>query len=188
MAYHPEIDEQTERTIRTLEDMLRATIMDFGPTWHDHLALVEFAYNKSYHRSIGMAPFEAYIDAVVVGEHVFLRVSSLRKVMRFELKGKLSPRFINMFEILEKVGDVAYSLAFPPYLSDIHDLFHVSLLRQYVENESHILHPTEVKLDQDLSYVERPLRILHRKDKVLCNKRIPLVMVQLQRRRNEEAT
>ncbi|XP_073133732.1 uncharacterized protein [Henckelia pumila] len=64
-AYHPDTDEQTERTIRTLEDMLRTTVMDFGPTWHDHLALLEFAYYNSYHRRIGMEPFEA-LDAAVV--------------------------------------------------------------------------------------------------------------------------
>ncbi|XP_073153771.1 uncharacterized protein [Henckelia pumila] len=95
-----------------------------------------------------------------VGEHVFLRVSPFRKVMKFGLKGKLSPRFIGPFEIFEK----------------------------YVADESHILHPTEVQLDQDLSYVQRPLMILDRKDKVLCNKRIPLVMVQWQHRGTEEAT
>ncbi|XP_073153032.1 uncharacterized protein [Henckelia pumila] len=84
-----------------------------------------------------------------VGEHVFLRVSPFWKVMRFGLKGKLSPRFIGSFEILQK----------------------------YVADESYILHPTEVQLDQDLSYVEKPLRIIDRKDKVLRNKLIPLVMV-----------
>ncbi|XP_073139130.1 uncharacterized protein [Henckelia pumila] len=123
-----------------------------------------------------------------VGEHVFLRVSPFRKVMRFGLKGKLLPRFIDPFEILENVGDVAYRLTLPPYLSGIHDVFHVSLLRQYVADESHILHPTEVQLDQDLSYVEIPLKILHRKENVLRNKRIPLVMVQWQHRGTEEET
>ncbi|XP_073138686.1 uncharacterized protein [Henckelia pumila] len=113
-----------------------------------------------------------------VGENVFLRVSPLRKVMRFGLKGKLSPRFVGQFEILEKVGDVSYCLALPPYLSNINYVFHVSLLRQYVADESHILHPTKVQLEHDLSYVERPLKILDRKDKVLRNKCIPLVMVQ----------
>ncbi|XP_073123199.1 uncharacterized protein [Henckelia pumila] len=122
------------------------------------------------------------------GEHVFLRVSPFHKVMRFGLKGKLVPRFIGLFEILEKVGDMAYRLALPPYLSSIHNVFHVSLLRQYVADESDILHPTEVQLEPDLSYVEKPLRILDRKDKVLRNMRIPLVMVQWQRRGTEEAT
>ncbi|XP_073152819.1 uncharacterized protein [Henckelia pumila] len=109
-------------------------------------------------------------------------------VMRFGLKGKLSSRFIGPFEILEKVGEVAYHLALPPYISGIHDVFHVSLLRQYVADELHILHSTEVQLDQDLSYVERPIRILDRNDKLLRNKRIPLVMVQWQHRGTEEAT
>ncbi|XP_073120549.1 uncharacterized protein [Henckelia pumila] len=116
------------------------------------------------------------------GEHVFLRVSPFRKVMRFGLKGKLEPRFIGPFEILEKVADVAYRLALPPYIFGIHNVFHVSLLCQYVVDKSHILHPKEVQMEPDLSYMERPLRILDRKDKVLRNKRIPLVIVQWQRR------
>ena len=58
-AWHPQMDGQTERTIRTLEDMLRACMLDFQGTWEDHLPLVEFSYNNSYHASIGMAPFEA---------------------------------------------------------------------------------------------------------------------------------
>ena len=108
--------------------------------------------------------------------------------MRFGLKGKLSPRFIVPFEILEVIGDLAYRLALPPYLSSIHDVFHVSLLRRYVADESHILHPSEVQLETDLSYVEGPMRILDWKDKVLRNKIIPLVLVQWQRRSTEEAT
>ncbi|XP_073153117.1 uncharacterized protein [Henckelia pumila] len=123
-----------------------------------------------------------------VGENVLLRVSPFRKVMRFGLKGKLLPRFIGPFKRLEKVGDVAYHLALPPYLSSIHVMFHVSLMRQYVADDLHIFHPTEVQLDQDQSYVEKPLRILDRKDKVLRKKRIPLVMVQWQHRGTEEET
>ncbi|XP_073154060.1 uncharacterized protein [Henckelia pumila] len=87
------------------------------------------------------------------GEYVFLRVSPFRKVMRFGLKVKLSPRFIGPFEILEKVGDVAYRLELPQDLSNIHNVFHVSLLRQYVADKMHILQPTEVQLEHDLSYV-----------------------------------
>jgi len=58
-AYHPQTDGQTERTIQTLEDMLRACVIDFGGNWESHLALAEFSYNNSYHSSIDMAPFEA---------------------------------------------------------------------------------------------------------------------------------
>ena len=59
MAYHPQTDGQSERTIQTLEDMLRAVVMDLKGSWDDHLPLVEFAYNNSYHASIGMPPYEA---------------------------------------------------------------------------------------------------------------------------------
>lgn len=79
-------------------------------------------------------------------DKVFLKVSHFRTILRFELKVKLSPRFIGPFEILESVEDVAYKLALPPYTSGIHDVFHVSLLRWYVAAESHILHPTVVHL------------------------------------------
>ncbi|KAI3734216.1 hypothetical protein L6452_13680 [Arctium lappa] len=58
-AYHPQTDGQSERTIQTLEDMLRSCVIDFGGSWDSHLPLVEFAYNNNYHSSIGMAPFEA---------------------------------------------------------------------------------------------------------------------------------
>ncbi|XP_073120200.1 uncharacterized protein [Henckelia pumila] len=210
-AYHSETDRQSKRTIRTLEDMLRATVMDFGPVWHDHLALDKFGVHQVEYPQLIQQMTDAVelirrrIKAVQdlqasyanthrrplnfeVGEHVFLQVSPFQKVMRFGLKGKLSPRFIGPFEILEKVGDVAYRLALPPYLSSNHDVFHVSLLRQYVADDSHILHRTEVQLEQDLSYVKRPLRILDKKDKVLRNKRVPLVIVQWQRRGTEEAT
>ena len=81
-----------------------------------------------------------------VGDKVFLKVSPWKKVLRFGQKGKLSPRFIGPYEIIEKVGPVAYRLAFPPKLEKIHDVFHVSMLRRYRLDPSHIIPPTEVKL------------------------------------------
>ncbi|XP_073133283.1 uncharacterized protein [Henckelia pumila] len=106
----------------------------------------------------------------------------------FGLKGKLSPRFIGSFEILESVGDLAYRVALSTYLSNIHDVFHVSLLRWYATDESHVLHPLEVRLNEDLTYVEIPIYILYRKSKELRNKTIPLVLVQWQRRDTKEDT
>ncbi len=61
-TFHPQIDGQSERTIQTLEDMLRMSVLDFGGQWDDRLPLVEFAYNNSYHSSIGMAPYEAIYE------------------------------------------------------------------------------------------------------------------------------
>jgi len=66
-----------------------------------------------------------------VGDHVFLKVSPMKGISRFGMKGKLSPRFVGPFEILERIGDVAYRLALPPKLGNLHDVFHVSILRKY---------------------------------------------------------
>ncbi|XP_073133800.1 uncharacterized protein [Henckelia pumila] len=109
-----------------------------------------------------------------------MKVSPFRRILRFGLKIKLSPRFIGLFETLESVGELAYKLDLPLYLSSIHNVFHLSLLQRYVADDFHMLHPSEFQLDIDLTYLERPLRIMGHKDKVLLNKIIPLVLVQLQ--------
>ena len=77
--------------------------------------------------------------AFEMGDHVFLKISPRQGLMRFGKSGKLSPRFIGPFEILEMIGEVAYRLALPPQLSGAHDVFHVSMLRKYEPNSSHVL-------------------------------------------------
>ena len=74
-----------------------------------------------------------------VGDKVFLKVSPWKKILRFGRKGKLSPRFIDPYEILERVGPVAYRLTLPLELAKLHDVFHVSMLRRYCFDTSHIL-------------------------------------------------
>ncbi|KAJ9547511.1 hypothetical protein OSB04_020054 [Centaurea solstitialis] len=193
-AYHPQIDGQTERTIQTLEDMLRACVLEFGGSWDDHLPLVEFSYNNSYHTSIQYAPYEAlygrkcrsplnwlevgenrlfrpdivqettdkiklvqeklkavrdrqksYADnrrkplEFQVGDRVLLKVSPWKGVIRFGKKGKLSPRFVGPFKIIERIGPVAYRLDLPSELSSIHDTFHVSNLKKCLSEETMIL-------------------------------------------------
>nr|GFD37819.1 putative reverse transcriptase domain-containing protein [Tanacetum cinerariifolium] len=111
------------------------------------------------------------------GDHVFFKVSPTHGVRRFGIKGKLSPRFIGPFEILDRVGEVSYRLALPPQLSHVHDVFHVSLLRGY---KYHPLHVISYPLDQirtDLSYVEEPEAILDRQDRVMRKKTIPFVKI-----------
>ncbi|GJZ36958.1 putative reverse transcriptase domain-containing protein [Tanacetum coccineum] len=184
-AYHPETDGQSERTIQTLEDMLRACVIDFGKGWINHLPLVEFSYNNSYHASIKAAPFEAlygrkcrspvcwaevgeaqltgpdliqettekiiqikqriqaardrqksYADLkrkpmeFQVGDRVMLKVSPWKGVVRFGKRGKLNPRYVGPFKVLEKVGSVAYKLELPQELSRVHNTFHVSNLKK----------------------------------------------------------
>ncbi|XP_070002329.1 uncharacterized protein [Nicotiana sylvestris] len=100
--------------------------------------------------------------AFIVGEQVLLRVSPMQGMMRFGKKGKLSPRFIGPFEILDRVGEVAYILAFPPSLSAVHPVFHVLMLRKYHDDPSHVLNFSTVQLDKELSYKEESVAILDR--------------------------
>ncbi|GAV76201.1 Chromo domain-containing protein [Cephalotus follicularis] len=108
--------------------------------------------------------------------------------MRFGKKGKLNPRFIGPFEILDRVGVVAYRLALPPSLEDVHNVFHVSMLPKYHPDPSHILQLEPLELRTDLSFEEIPIRILDRRIKQLRSKTIPLVKVLWQYHGGEEAT
>ena len=98
--------------------------------------------------------------AYEVGDKIFLNLSSWRKILRFGKKGKLSPRFIRPYEVLERIGPVAYGLALPLELPKLHDVFHVSMLRRYRSDESHILPVQEIQVQEDLSYDEEPKAIL----------------------------
>ena len=84
-----------------------------------------------------------------------------------DLERKASPRYVGPFEILEKVGQVAYRLALPPVLSKIHDVFHVLTLRKYIPHPSHVLKHISVPIQGNLTYEEVPIEILDRKEKVL---------------------
>ena len=108
--------------------------------------------------------------------------------MRFGNKGKLSPRYIGPYEIVEKIGPLAYRLALPPELSRIHDVFHVSMLRRYRLDPSHVLKDSEVEIYEKLSYVEVPIRIVDRKIKQLRNREIPMVKVVSKNHGIKEAT
>ena len=112
-----------------------------------------------------------------IGEKVFLKVSPRKKVMRFGKKGKLSPRFIGPYEVIEKVGPVAYKLVLPPDLEKIHNLFHVSMLRRYRSDPSHVVSTETIERRPNLTYEEEPVEILTREVKELRNKKIPLVKV-----------
>ena len=92
-----------------------------------------------------------------VGDHVFLKVSPMKYMMRFGINGKLSPRFVGPFEILERVGTLAYKVVLPPSLSKIHNVFHVSNLRKYVFDPSHIVELELIQISEDLTYEEVPI-------------------------------
>ena len=242
-AYHPQTDGQSERTIQTLEDMLRACAIDFSGSWEKYLPLVEFAYNNSFQATIGMAPYEAlygrkcrspvhwdeagerqylgpemvdeateairkiqkrmetaqsrqksYADKkrrpleFAIGDKVFLKISPMKGITRFRKRGKLNPRFIGPFEILERIGQVAYRLALPPSMSGVHDVFHISMLRKYIADPTHILQHPEIEYTPDLRQEVRPVKILDTRVNELRNKTLRLVKVQWSGRLTQEAT
>ncbi|VFQ85606.1 unnamed protein product [Cuscuta campestris] len=123
-----------------------------------------------------------------VDDWVFLKVSPWKKVLRFGKKRKLSPWFIGPYRVIERVGPVAYHLELPPELQKIHDVFHVSMLRRYRSNPSHVLPEGAVTLDESLTYEEEPVQILAREVKELRNKTVPLVKVLWRNHAVEEAT
>ncbi|KAI5316171.1 hypothetical protein L3X38_045347 [Prunus dulcis] len=123
-----------------------------------------------------------------VGDWVFLKLSPWKGVVRFGKRGKLSPRYIGPYEVIERVGPVAYRLALPPDLSWLHDVFHVSMLRKYIPDPSHVLEEQPIELQEDLTYVEQPVQILDRKIHVLRSREIPLVKVLWRSQTVEEAT
>ncbi|XP_059638570.1 uncharacterized protein LOC132280833 [Cornus florida] len=123
-----------------------------------------------------------------VGDHVFLKVSPRKGLLRFGKSGKLSPRFIGPFEILDRVGEVAYRLALPPLMDRVHNVFHVSMLRKYELDPSHVLSWVDVDIDEDVSYEEGPIQILDTRNKVLRGKTVTLVKVLWRHHGIEEAT
>ena len=126
--------------------------------------------------------------AYELGDKVFLKVSPWRKILWFSKKGKLSLRFIGPYEVLERISPMAYRLALPPELAKLHNVFHVSMLRRYRSDESHILPVQDVQVQADLSYDEEPKAILAQEVKQLQNKQVPLVKVLCQHHGKEEAT
>ncbi|GJX92259.1 reverse transcriptase domain-containing protein, partial [Tanacetum coccineum] len=242
-AYHPQTDGQSECTIQTLEDMLRACVIDFGGSWDVHLSLDEFYYNNNYHLSIRCAPFKALYgrkcrspvwwaeikessligpelvqemtDKVVlikeklkaardrqksyadnrrkpiefeVGDKVLLKVSHWKGVMRFGKKGKLTPRYVGPFEILERIGPIAYRLRFPNELSEVHDTFHVSNLKKCLADANLYVPLDEIKVDKTLHFVEKPVEIMDREVKTLKRSKILIVKVRWSSKRGPEFT
>ena len=123
-----------------------------------------------------------------VGDMVFLRISPWKGVLRFGKRGKLSPRYIGPYKIVERIGEVAYRLELPSDLDRIHDGFHVSMLRKYIPDPSHVLTEQPVEIQENLTYEEEPVQILDRREQVLRSKTIPLVNVLWRSHIVEEAT
>ena len=123
-----------------------------------------------------------------VGDHVFLKVMPKRGVVRFGKRGKLSSRFIGPFEILERVGTVAYRLVLPPSMSGVHEVFHVSMLRKYTLDQAHVVDWGQIEIDTDGTFEEGPVFIVDSRDQVLSRKTVRLVRVLWRHYGVEEST
>ena len=123
-----------------------------------------------------------------VGDHVFLKVMPKRGVVRFSKRRKLSPRFIGPFEILDRVGTVAYRLALPPSMTGVHEVFHVSMLRRYTPDPAHVVDWGKIEVDTDGTFEEGPVCIVDSRDQVLRRKTVRLVRVLWQHHGVEEST
>jgi hypothetical protein len=123
-----------------------------------------------------------------VGDFVYVKVSRMRGLRRFKVRGKLAPRFIGPFKILGKRGEVAYQLELPPQLSDVHDVFHVSKLKKCLRVPKEQIPMKDLDAKEDLSYQEYPIKILETFERITRNKRIKMCKVQWSHHTEEEAT
>ncbi|GKC51073.1 putative reverse transcriptase domain-containing protein [Tanacetum coccineum] len=160
-AYHPQIDIQSERTIQTLEDMLRACEKLKAARGHQ----------KSY------ANNRRKLLEYEFGDHVLLKVSPWKGVIRVGTKGKLAPRYVGPFEILERISPVAYWLRLPEELSSVHDTFHMSNLKKYLADANLHVPLDEIKIDKTLCFVKEPAKIMDREVRSLKRSKISLVKV-----------
>nr|XP_048328424.1 uncharacterized protein LOC125422025 [Ziziphus jujuba var. spinosa] len=108
-----------------------------------------------------------------VGDRVFLKLSPWKGIVHLGKRGKLSPRYIGPDEIAERIGPVAYRLDLSDELSRVHYVFHISMLRKYILDPSHVLETSKIELRDDLSYEEQPVQILCWEEKKLRKKTIP---------------
>ncbi|GJW84494.1 putative reverse transcriptase domain-containing protein [Tanacetum coccineum] len=182
-AYHPETDGQSERTIQTLEDMLRACVIDFGKGWERHLPLVEFSYNNSYHASIKAAPFEAlYVQ-------IRQRLQAAKDWQRSYANIRRKPLEFQVGDhVMLKVSPLAYKLELPEKVSNIHNTFHISNLKKCLSDESLVIPMKELRLDDKLNFVEEPVEIMDREVKQLKQSRIPIIKVRWNSKRGPEFT
>jgi hypothetical protein len=210
-AYHPQTYNQTERTNKILEDMLRACALQDQSGWDKRLPYAEFSYNNSYQASLNMSPFQAlygrscrtplqwdqpgerqvfgldilleaeeniemvrenlkiaqsrqrsYADtrrqelSFEVGDFVYLKVSPIRGVRRFGVKGKLAPCYVGLYQILARRGEVAYQLSLAEGLSAVHDVFHVSELKKCLHVPEEQLPVEGLEVQEDMTYIEKP--------------------------------
>nr|GEW12047.1 putative reverse transcriptase domain-containing protein [Tanacetum cinerariifolium] len=186
-AYHPKIDGQSERTIQPLKDMMRACAIDFGKGWVNHLPLpvcwtevgeaqilgpelihettekiiqIKQRMQATHDRQKSYADLKHKPKEFQVEDKVMLKVSPWKGVVRFGKRGKLNPRYVGPFKILERVGDVAYKLDLPEELSRVPNTFHVSNLKKCHADDPLVVPLDGLHVDDKLHFIEEPVEIV----------------------------
>ncbi|GJY20412.1 putative reverse transcriptase domain-containing protein [Tanacetum coccineum] len=211
-AYHPQTDGQSERTIQTLEDMLRACVIDFGKALYgrkchspicwaevrefqltgpkivqetiEKIIQIKQIIQAARDRQTSYADLKRKPMEFQVGDRVMLKVFPWKGVVRFGKQGKLNPRYVGPFKVLAKVGDVAYKLE----LSRVHNTLHVSNLKKCYANEPLVVPLDGLHIDDKLHFVEEPVELMYCKVKRLRQSRVPIVKVRWNSKRGPEFT
>src|SRR3954464_6869498 len=157
---------EAEKQVKEIQDRLRAAKSR------------QKSYYDPKHREVNFEP----------GEYAYLRVTTMKGVRRFHTRGKLAPRYIGPFPIMTKRGRVAYQLELPPKLSDVHDVFHISQLRKCVSPPVKRVDVKDLEMAQDLTYEEKPVRILDEMERTTRSKVIRFYKVLWEHHSEEEAT
>ena len=123
-----------------------------------------------------------------VGDHVYLRVSPMKGVQRFGMRGKLAPRYVGPFPITERCGPVAYRVELPSHLSAVHNIFHVSQLKNCLRVPTEAVEMENLQLEPDLVYQEHPVKIVDHKTRVTRNQTCNFYKVQWSNHSEREAT
>ncbi|GJY68748.1 putative reverse transcriptase domain-containing protein [Tanacetum coccineum] len=203
-AYHPEIDGQSKRTIQTLKDMLRACCnspvcwAEVGEVQLTGLEIVQETTKKiiqikqriqaARDQQKSYADLKRKTMEFQVGDRVMLKVSPWKGVVHFGKQGKLNPRYVGPFKVLEKVGSVAYKIELPQELSRVHSTFHVSNLKKCYFVEPLAVSLDRIHIDDKLHFVEEPIEIIDREVKRLKQSRILIVKVRWNFKRGPEFT
>ncbi|WVZ51506.1 hypothetical protein U9M48_002650, partial [Paspalum notatum var. saurae] len=216
-AYHPQTSGQVERVNQILEDMLRACALTYPPSGMSKWLLLRLytiegvephltgpnqtnespkEQVKLIHENLKRAQSRQKINSdkrrrpLVFGEgdHVYLRVSPMKGVHRFGVKGKLVPRYVGPFKIIERCGSVAYRLKLPPHLAAVHDVFHVSQLKKCLRVPEEVVDTSQIQIEPDLTYEKQPIKILDQKQTSTRSRTINFYKVQWSNHSEEETT
>ncbi|GJU20678.1 putative reverse transcriptase domain-containing protein [Tanacetum coccineum] len=217
-TYHPKTGVQSERTIQTLEEMLRVCVIKAAPfealygrkcrspvCWAEvgdaqltgpaiihetteKIVQIKSRIQAARDRQKSYANIRRKPMVFQVGDRVMLKVSPWKGVVRFGKRGKLNPRYVGPFKVIERVGTVAYKLELPQQLSRVHNTFHVSNLKKCLSDESLVIPLEELRVDDKLHFVEEPVEIMDREIKQLKRSHIPIIKVRWNSKRGPEFT